>query len=119
MCSKGGRARLARPGRIDPLAVFLQGENARAKRLDTRRIAAEAPLRRLLRDQVCPVRAIFGAGDRTAGGPVAGRGALLSTLRPGTLTSVVENAGHWLQYERPHAFERVLRRGLESGTSID
>ena len=94
---------------IDRDTVALHVANVRRDHLPRRRISSTDILLRSLVQVQCPVAAIYGARD---------------ALYPGTLDTVealmaantaqwcgmqrIAGAGHWVQYEQPHAFHAAL-----------
>jgi 2-hydroxy-6-oxonona-2,4-dienedioate hydrolase len=96
------------PGRIDRLAVHLQGVNTARRTLATEAITADHPLRSILFDLHCAIDAIWGAKDETIGPYMRDRLDLVAELGPKARAFVVANAGHWLQYEAPEAFNRAM-----------
>lgn len=103
---------IGRAERIDALALHIQAINTRAKRLHTEPIARAAPLRGLILEQACPIRAMFGDLDRTIGPNMQERIDFFERLGRRASTAVIHDAGHWLQYERPEEFLAALTAGF-------
>lgn len=100
---------IADESRIDDLAVAIQSRNVGLARVKSRRFANQASLPEALR-QSRPGRlnAIWGEQDVVAAGRFAEREALLREIRPDVSFHLVPDAGHWVAYERPEAFNSLL-----------
>jgi pimeloyl-ACP methyl ester carboxylesterase len=94
--------------RIDPLAVYLQSENIRRARFRSRPFARTDEIRVKLHEVVVPVRAIWGAEDQTAWPSVEARYDALRESHPELVTRTVPDAGHWVMYEQPAAYNDAL-----------
>ena len=100
------------PARIDALALQVQDHSTARERAKNRRLVTTDALIRLSRRWRCPAFGIWGAQDalyRHQIGALEDRIALLG-LRARTL---LEDAGHWLPYERTDAFHAALQTCLE------
>lgn len=109
------RLMLAQPASIDELALQIQEENTRRARVKSRTFAASDTLAQALR-RACPKRlfAIWGEQDAVAKGFFAEREAFFRSLRGNVGIHLIPGAGHWVAYEAPEAFNRLLRQCLES-----
>lgn len=109
------RLMLAQPASIDELALHIQKENTRRARVKSRTFAASDTLAQALR-RACPRRlfAIWGEQDAVAKGYFAEREAFFRSLRRDVGIHLIPGAGHWVAYEAPEAFNRLLRECLES-----
>jgi pimeloyl-ACP methyl ester carboxylesterase len=58
---------------------------------------------------------IWGEHDATAGPYLDERREKLEQFKPGSSFDVIPGAGHWVQYEAPDEFNRLLRRRLNGG----
>jgi 2-hydroxy-6-oxonona-2,4-dienedioate hydrolase len=96
------------PARIDPLAVHLQAENTRRVGAKSRLISSSDTLRRCLEDIDAPIAGIWGEHDATAVPFLHEREALLRAIDPGAEFVTIPDAGHWVQYEAPDAFNAAL-----------
>lgn len=103
---------IARPERIDPLAVHLQANNVAKARFRSRPFARSDEIRRHLPDVRVPVRAIWGADDSTAWPSVDARYAALREGHPELITHTIPDAGHWVMYEQPEAYVSALMQIL-------
>jgi pimeloyl-ACP methyl ester carboxylesterase len=94
--------------RVDNLAVYLQNENTRRARLDSRPIAFTDTLVHTLPKASARLGAIWGAQDATARNAIEQNFAVLRKLRPGVYCDTIADAGHWAQWEQPAVFEAKL-----------
>jgi pimeloyl-ACP methyl ester carboxylesterase len=99
---------------VDPHAVALHARGVERARFDGRTVAG----RPLIRDAlpalaVGRVDAIYGALDAIVDRDPRPALAILQALRPGLRSAVIDGAGHWVQFERPAAFEAALRAFLD------
>lgn len=101
------------PQTLDATAMALHDANMRRDRLKRRRISRTAVMIGLQARWQCPVRAIWGRGDVLIPDDAPLLRGLLSQCDLRELT-LVDDAGHWVQYERPAAFHEVLLRGLKA-----
>ncbi len=101
--------------RIDALAMRLHLRNTERTRFVSRWISRGDALGDLLPDLDLVLHAVWGAHDVTAAGGVANCAQVLQALRPGAGFDVIEDAGHWVQYERALEFNAVLRSVLGRG----
>ncbi|WP_353181653.1 alpha/beta fold hydrolase [Bosea sp. (in: a-proteobacteria)] len=105
---------IADESRIDALAIDIQARNVGLARVKSRRFANSPSLTDALR-QSRPGRlnAIWGDKDVVASGRFAEREALLREIRPDVSFNLVQDAGHWVAYERPEAFNALLERLID------
>lgn len=96
------------PSRIDPLAVYLQSENISRARFRSRPFARMPEIAHLLPDVRIPVKAVWGAEDQTAWPSVEARYDVIRQGHPELVTRTVPDAGHWVMYEQPAAYNRAL-----------
>ena len=96
------------PSRIDPLAVWLQSENIRKARFRSRPFARSDEISRNLADIRIPVNAVWGGNDQTAWPSIEARYEVLREFHPELQTCTVPDAGHWVMYEQPDAYNRAL-----------
>ncbi len=94
--------------RVDDLAVYLQNENTRRGRLDSRPIAFTDTLVHTLPKATARLGAIWGEQDATAIDAIEQNFAVLRKLSPGLYCDTIADAGHWAQWEQPAAFEGKL-----------
>jgi pimeloyl-ACP methyl ester carboxylesterase len=104
---------IADPDRIDPLAVHLQADNVRKARFRSRPFARTDEIRRRLPEVCVPIRAIWGGDDSTALPSIEARYDVLREGHPELLTRTIPDAGHWVMYEQPAAYNAALIEMLE------
>jgi pimeloyl-ACP methyl ester carboxylesterase len=100
--------------RIDPLAVWLQSENIRRARFRSRPFARIPEIAQNLPEVRIPVRAVWGGEDQTAWPSVEARYDAIHQGHPELVTRTVPDAGHWVMYEQPHAYNQALREVLSA-----
>lgn len=100
--------------RIDALALLVQSRNAEHSRINSgpfsRGDTLLAPLARL--QGRVRLRGIWGRHDVTANGRLAQIAPLLQRTDPGATVQVIEDAGHWVNYEQPERFHAALLAAL-------
>ena len=102
-------------GLIDGLALELHIANVQRDRLPRRRLAHTDILARSLARVPRPVHAIYGAHDAIYGDYVHRLGDAFAAAAPDFRgLTLIEGAGHWVQFEAPAAFDAALRRALDS-----
>ncbi|MGH7034265.1 MAG: alpha/beta fold hydrolase [Stellaceae bacterium] len=101
--------------RIDALAVYLQDENTRRARLDSRPIAFTDTLIRALPRAAARLGAIWGEKDSTCVPYIEQKFSVLRTIQPHCFCDIVPDAGHWVQWEQAAAFEALLANFIEGG----
>ena len=104
---------LADPAAIDADTLALHAHNVARDRLPRRRLSHTDILARALAHVRCPVHAIYGARDAL----YLGRFTSLQTAFDTSGCDfrglhLVENAGHWVQYEDPLGFEQQLAAAI-------
>jgi pimeloyl-ACP methyl ester carboxylesterase len=99
---------LADPAKIDDLAVYLQSENAPRGRVNSPPIAMTDTLTRMLPQLRGRLAGIWGERDATAMEDLPARARLLRGIQPQAPFVVIGDAGHWVQYEAPEAFNAAL-----------
>lgn len=96
------------PATADAGAIDQQLWNLAHTRFDSRTVSLAPRLLDDLAHVTCPVQCIWGARDAYAHPSPAARGASVRAARPGARIDLVDDAGHWVQYERPDAVVRLL-----------
>ena len=99
------------PDTLGTEALSLHAANLDRDRLRRRRISKTALMVDLQARWQCPVHAVWGRGDLLIRHDAARLRDVLSGCDLRGL-ELVEDAGHWVQYERAAAFNEVLARGL-------
>ena len=104
-----GALMLLHPESIDEQAVDIQAANVPRDRLPGRRLAFTRALAEALQDIRCPVHAVYGWEDALYQGCQA---LLEQTVRAASPSlqrfKFIDDAGHWVHYERAEAFNSVL-----------
>lgn len=94
---------------IDRDTVALHVANVRRDRLPRRRISSTDILLRALAQVQCPVAAIYGAFDALYPDDLDTVAALMGDhAAQWQGMQRIAGAGHWVQYEQPHAFHAAL-----------
>ncbi len=96
------------PARIDPLAVYLQSENIRRARFRSRPFARMPEIAEKLPEVRIPVKAVWGGEDQTAWPTIEARYDVIRQGHPELVTRTVPDAGHWVMYEQPAAYNAAL-----------
>ena len=115
------RLMLHNADRIDDLAVHLQTETVRRARARSGRIPWTDTLARAMRriHGDTAIAGIWGEKDVIDEFYLDKTRNLFQTIRPDCAFRVIENAGHWVMYERPAAFNAALLEILQSGCGRD
>lgn len=100
--------------RIDPLAVWLQSENIRRARFRSRPFARIPEIAQYLPEVRVPVKAVWGGEDQTAWPSVEARYDVIRQSHPELVTRTVPDAGHWVMYEQPAAYNQALKEVLDA-----
>lgn len=99
--------------RIDTLALQIHAANVVRDRLPRRRRARPDALLSCLGRLSCPVHAIYGAHDVLYGECLSELARVLAEAAPGFAgLQLIQQAGHWVQFEAPDAFNAALLRIL-------
>jgi 2-hydroxy-6-oxonona-2,4-dienedioate hydrolase len=96
------------PDRIDGMAIDIQASNVRRARFRSRPFAGTDEIKRNLHRVNVPLNAIWGALDQIAAPGVDQRYAVLREHHPELSTRTVADAGHWVMYEQPTAYNTAL-----------
>ncbi len=97
---------------IDPLALYLHAANTARTRFISRFISRADALQGLLGAAGVDYSGIWGAHDVTAVDGVAACASRLREAYPAARFDVVDQAGHWVQYERADSFNQLLAEHL-------
>jgi len=106
------------PARIDAGAIAIQDWNSRHARLDSRPIGTSDILASALPRVRCPVAGIWGAHDQSVQGETARPRDVIRAAHPGAAFHVVPDAGHWVAYEAPQAFNAILDGVLQATEQV-
>ena len=104
------------PATLDDTALSLHYANLKRDRLRRRRISRTPLMIELQTRWRCPVHAIWGSGDILIRHDMPRLREVLAGCDLRAL-SLVDDAGHWVQYERAAAFDAVLLRGLDQAAA--
>ncbi|MCB1738733.1 MAG: alpha/beta fold hydrolase [Gammaproteobacteria bacterium] len=99
---------IARPERVDALAIHLHGENIARARLRSRKIARSDTLARALRQVPCKLAGLFGSEDVSVHPSVDAHRTLFEEIQPGCRFEVLDGSGHWAAYEDHERFNTRL-----------
>ncbi|MEM8768604.1 MAG: alpha/beta hydrolase [Pseudomonadota bacterium] len=92
--------------RIDDLAVLLQDLNTTRARFSSPQYARQTMVLDGLTGSSVPLYVIYGEFDAPAYPDLEARRKVFGSIRPDARFEIVENAGHWLQYEQSEGFNR-------------
>ncbi|HEY8067906.1 MAG TPA: alpha/beta hydrolase, partial [Burkholderiales bacterium] len=104
-----GALMLSTPDRIDPLAMQLYTRDLVRARVNSAKSSRAEPLKRQLDSLHLPIHGIWGRLDITARGKFDQIHALLRGAYSDTQLKIIEDAGHWVQYEQAAVFNAALR----------
>lgn len=104
------RLMLARPERIDAVAVDIHADNLARHRLRSRKLAKSNDLLKALPGMDARLIGIWGELDATAGGCTAieARRELFQRAQPASEFYILQGVGHWAMYEVPEQINRLL-----------
>lgn len=97
--------------RVDDLAMQVHGQSCLATRFHSKRISRAGGLQQVLDFYPGPVLLAWGEHDVTA--DPASAGSQLATQRPQREVVLVEDAGHWVQYEQADRVNALIRDWME------
>ncbi len=106
------------PDALDELALYMQTLNVPRDRLPTRRLSRTHVMLEMSPRWACPVMGIWGREDALYQGGVIAQ--LRATLAACDLRAfhLVDDVGHWVQYERAHMFNELLLGFLEDASTL-
>ncbi len=102
------RLMIDNPERIDDLAIHIQTETVRRARVRSGKIPLTGTLTSALKRIDTVLAGIWGENDVIAGPYMDDRKQLFQSIQPGCDFRIIEDAGHWVMYERPEAFNATL-----------
>ena len=103
------------PKAVDAPALYMQFHNAERSRVRGKHINPTGDLSTTLPAFKGRLASIWGEHDATAGPYLYERREKLEQFKPGSSFDVIPGAGHWVQYEAPDEFNRLLRQRLNGG----
>ncbi|HEY8067993.1 MAG TPA: alpha/beta fold hydrolase [Burkholderiales bacterium] len=104
-----GALMLSTPDRIDPLAMQLYTRDLVRARVNSAKSSRAEPLKQQLESLRLPIHGIWGRLDITARGKFDEIHAILRGAYPDAQLKIIEDAGHWVQYEQAAVFNAALR----------
>jgi len=107
-----GALMLHDPVAIDELALAVQTRNSLQFRIRTMDIRNLSRIPERLAQSRARLSTIWGERDVIAAPYLEERRALFARLRPEASFDVIPGAGHWVQFEAPDAFNRILKARL-------
>lgn len=103
---------------LDDLALGTHVANVVRDRMPRRRMAHTDALARALPQVACPVHAIYGRSDALYKEWIAAlEGAYAACAPDFRGMTLIEDAGHWVQFERPQIFLQALLADLSAGAA--
>ncbi len=105
---------LHRPESVTEFAIDLHRAHVALDRLRRRRLARTDTLARALAQVTCPLVAIYGEHDALYRERLPQVETLLDGLPALRWRTSIVNAGHWVQFEAPQAFDQELARALRA-----
>ena len=105
---------LLHPESITELALRLHVANVLRDRMQERRISRTDVLARTLTGVSCPVHAIYGSEDALYRGRMQALELALRQAPTFRSFTLIESAGHWVQFERADAFNEALQAVLSA-----
>ncbi len=104
-----GALMLSTPDRIDMLAMQVYTQDLVRARINSAKSSRAEPLKQQLESLRLPIHGIWGRLDVTARGKFEEIHALLRSACADAQLKIIEDAGHWVQYEQAAAFNTTLR----------
>ena len=102
------RLMISNPNRVDDLAIHVQTQTVRRARVRSGKIPWTGTLTHALRRIDTTLAGIWGVNDLIAAPYMDDRIELFQSIQPGCEFRLIEDAGHWVMYERPDAFNATL-----------
>lgn len=99
---------IADGSRIDELSLVIQHANAERTRLKRAVVTRDAATQTRVPVLDAPVSFIWGERDPNIGPHMADRLQWIRQFRPGSRHVIIPDAGHWVSYEQPDAFNAAL-----------
>lgn len=105
------------PQRIDDLALYLQIDNTKRARINSRDVAQSTDVPKILSELRVSIDGIWGAQDAVSKERLPLLKELLNGVDPQSEFLVIEDAGHWVQYEAADIVNEELARLLAAPRS--
>lgn len=106
---------IADPARIDDLAIEIQCQNAARTRFFSRGASRGQGLIEALQQVTLPVCGIWGRHDATSSGGIETALNAFHQVLPQASSQVIDDAGHWVQYESAPACNAAMLDWLAQG----
>ncbi len=100
---------ISRPERVDDEAIALQAINIEKARFRSRQFAGSSDIKDGLANVRVPLKTIWGRNDVIANPDVETCLDILRRHHPELQHRIIEDAGHWVMYEQPEAYNEALR----------
>ncbi len=100
------------PQRIDDLALYLQVDNTKRARINSRDVAQSTDVPQVLSELRVPIDGIWGAHDAVSKERLPLLKKLLRAVDPDSNLVIVDDAGHWVQYEAAEIVNEALTKLL-------
>lgn len=99
---------------IDDVAIYTHRKNVARSRVRSRPMSLGNHLVEALPSVSARLAGIWGVHDATAGGreQITARQDIFRQYQPGAEVQIIEDAGHWVMYERPDEFNAMLLKVL-------
>lgn len=101
-----------KPESADELALTIHIENMAKARLRSRGIARTSILAESLKNLPCSLHCLFGEKDTTLYPGLDGIEKYVRDIHPSASFDIVENAGHWVQFEASEKVNTILSQIL-------
>ncbi len=106
----------AKTTNIDALSLYIQIQNTKSHRIKSRPISSTDTLKKILSKQRIPLYVLWGEKDSTVGPYLEERLTILRKINPNVRFHIEFNAGHWIMYEKPKSFNKILYKILTDST---
>ncbi len=100
--------------KIDALALYIQSTNAQRSRINSGPFSRGDVLLEPLSRVKAPTHGIWGRHDTTVANRMSEVGPILRRTDPQATLTVIEDAGHWVNYECAGEFNRALLDAVRS-----
>ena len=99
---------------VDDLSLYIHRSNVDRGRIKSRRLSVSDTLLKTLPNIKAKIGGIWGAFDSTGGGleQIITRAQIFRRYQPDAPFDIIDDAGHWVMYEQPEAFNASFLRQL-------
>jgi pimeloyl-ACP methyl ester carboxylesterase len=100
--------------KIDALSLYIHQTNISRGRIKSRRMSTTDALVKALPNITAKIGGIWGEFDSTGGGlkAIYERANIFRQYQPEASFDIINGAGHWVMYEKPQVFTKVLLKQL-------